>query len=177
MVKNDRRTSNHDKSNGGLADAAAAIDAHGNAVLRLALCRTGNKADAEDVFQTVFLRLHQRAPILDSDEHLKSWLLRVTTNCCNDLYRDIRKRQHVPLDEAMSMEGTCGFPDEDMEHLRQAVSRLPETQRAALHLFYVEGYATDEIALIIGEKPGTVRAHLHRARKTLKTALEGGCHA
>lgn len=64
-----------------------AVGRWGDTVLRLAASRTGNRADAEDVFQTVFLRLHQGGKRFRDDEHLKAWLLHVTVNCCNDLHR------------------------------------------------------------------------------------------
>ena len=157
-----------------LVDIAAAIDACGSAVLHLALCRTGCRADAEDVFQTVFLRLYQKAPAVESDEHLKAWLLRVTVNCCNDLYRNARKHRQVALDEAIAVEAASGLPDEDVDSLKRAMGKLSEKQQVALHLFYFEGYKTDEIASIMDESPATVRSYLHRARKALKITLEGG---
>ena len=113
-----------------------AVGRWGDTVLRLAASRTGNRADAEDVFQTVFLRLHQGGKRFRDDEHLKAWLLHVTVNCCNDLHRSPWHRK-----------------------------------RTAVHLHYYEGYATEEIARITGERPATVRSHLHRARKALKIDL------
>ena len=157
-----------------LAGVAAAIDACGDAVLHLALCRTGCRADAEDVFQNVFLRLHQKAPAFQSPEHRKAWLLRVTVNCCNDWHREAQKRPRVEFDEAIAVEGPGGLPDDEADELRRAVAQLPAQQQTALHLFYFEGYSTEEIAQIMGERPATVRSHLHRARKTLKIMLEGG---
>ncbi|WP_080803278.1 RNA polymerase sigma factor [Arabiibacter massiliensis] len=157
-----------------LADVAAAIDSCGNAVLHLALCRTGSRADAEDVFQNVFLRLHQSAPKLESEEHLRAWLLRVTVNCCNDWHREARKHPRTAFDEAIAVEGRGGLPDDEADELRRAVAQLPARQQTALHLFYFEGYSTEEVARITGERPATVRSHLHRARKTLKIMLEGG---
>lgn len=157
-----------------LADVAAAIDSCGDAVLHLALCRTGCRADAEDVFQNVFLRLHRNAPTFESEEHLKAWLLRVTVNCCNDWHREERKRPRVEFDEAIVVENTGGLPDEEADELRRAVAQLPARQQTALHLFYFEGYSTEDIAKITGERPATVRSHLHRARKELKIMLEGG---
>lgn len=164
---------NNNETHARTADIAAAIDAHGDAVLRFALCRMRNRADAEDVFQTVFLRLFQHAPTFENDTHARAWLLRVTANCCNDLYRDTLRRRQVPIDEASQFEGASGFPNKQTETLQSAIAELPEAYRTALHLHYVEGYKTHEIAAITGEKPGTVRAHLHRARKALKAALEG----
>ena len=52
------------------------------------------------------------------------------------------------------------------------LATLSEAQRTAVHLFYFEGYSTDEIARITGERPATVRSHLHRARQALRLELE-----
>ena len=56
-------------------------------VYRLAYARTGCRADAEDVMQEVFLRLIKAGPTFAGQEHAKAWLLRVTSNCANDLFR------------------------------------------------------------------------------------------
>lgn len=155
-----------------------AVGRWGDTVLRLAASRTGNRADAEDVFQTVFLRLHQGGKRFRDDEHLKAWLLHVTVNCCNDLHRSPWHRRRAALgDEDMARlanrpdlddpEGVAGRDDE----LEAALARLTDRQRTAVHLHYYEGYATDEIARITGERPATVRSHLHRARKALKIDL------
>ena len=155
-----------------------AVGRWGDTVLRLAASRTGNRADAEDVFQTVFLRLHQGGKCFRDDEHLKAWLLHVTVNCCNDLHRSPWHRRRAALgDEDVARladrlgpnapEGAAGRDDE----LEAALARLSDPQRTAVHLHYYEGYATDEIARITGERPATVRSHLHRARKALKIDL------
>ena len=130
------------------------------------------------MFQTVFLRLHQGGKRFCDDEHLKAWLLHVTVNCCNDLHRSPwhRKRAALGDDDVARLadrpgpnapEGAAGRDDE----LEAALARLSDRQRTAVHLHYYEGYATDEIARITGERPATVRSHLHRARKALKIDL------
>ena len=155
-----------------------AVGRWGDTVLRLAASRTGNRADAEDVFQTVFLRLHQGGKRFRDDEHLKAWLLHVTVNCCNDLHRSPWHRKRATLgDEDVARladhpdpNATEGAADRDDE-LEAALARLTDRQRTAVHLHYYEGYATEEIARITGERPATVRSHLHRARKALKIDL------
>ena len=155
-----------------------AVGRWGDTVLRLAASRTGNRADAEDVFQTVFLRLHQDGKRFRYDEHLKAWLLHVTVNCCNDLHRSPWHRKRATLgDEDVARladhpdpNATEGAADRDDE-LEAALARLTDRQRTAVHLHYYEGYATEEIARITGERPATVRSHLHRARKALKIDL------
>ena len=64
-------------------------------------------------------------------------------------------------------------PDGDSGDVAEAVFALPANQRAAVHLFYYEGYSTGEIAKILGQRPGTVRSHLSRARARLKLELKG----
>ena len=153
----------------------AAIDRWGDAVLRLARSRMGNAADAEDVFQTVFLRLLQSAPRFADDEHAKAWLLRVTVNCCNDAHRAPWRRRRAVFDEDAAKSVPAPEPpdadDERLDQLQEALGRLTGRQRAAVHLHYFEGYSTDEVARITGERPATVRSHLHRARKALRIEL------
>ena len=168
----------------------SAMERWGDTVLRLATSRMGNVSDAEDVFQTVFMRLLQSRDRFVDDEHLKAWLLRVTVNCCNDAHRSPWSKRRSELDDATAAKLRASELDEpgrerpddalarrDLERgeLSAALARLTPRQRTAVHLFYFEGYATDEIARITGERPGTVRSHLHRARKALKIDL--GAHS
>ena len=66
-----------------------AMDTCGDAVYRLALCRLNSRADAEDVYQEVFLRLLRGDTDFRDTEHLKAWLLRVTLSRCADLRRSL----------------------------------------------------------------------------------------
>ncbi|WP_241156475.1 MULTISPECIES: RNA polymerase sigma factor [unclassified Adlercreutzia] len=152
-------------------DVDEAIDVWGDTVMRVAQRLTGNTADAEDVFQTVFMRLLRSKVRIESDEHLKAWLIRVTVNCCYDVLR--KRRPTAILDEESAI-----TRDEDpclsKTPLESAIDALvPPIRRTVIHLYYYENYSTEEIASIIGEKPATVRSHLHRARKALRISLEG----
>lgn len=147
-----------------------AMERCGDAVYRLALCRLGGRADAEDVYQEVFLRLLRDTTDFRDDEHLKAWLLRVTVNCCNDLCRSAWFRRTAPLEAAPD----AAAPAQDgNDELWQAVRTLPDDLRIVVWLHYVEGYGTDEIAPLVGCRPATVRTRLHRARKKLRIELEG----
>lgn len=147
-----------------------AMEQYGDAVYRLALCRLDSRADAEDIFQDVFLRLLRDKTEFRDGEHLKAWLLRVTVNCCNDLRRSAWFKRTAPLEAAPDAAAT--MPETHSE-LWQAVHALPDDLRTAVWLHYVEGYGTDEIASLVGCRPATVRTRLHRARKRLKFELEG----
>ena len=147
-----------------------AMEHCGDAVYRLALCRLGGRADAEDVYQEVFLRLLRDTTDFRDDEHLKAWLLRVTVNCCNDLCRSAWFKRTAPLEAAPD----AAAPVHDgHDELWQAVRALPDDLRTVVWLHYVEGYGTDEIASLVGCRPATVRTRLYRARQKLKLELEG----
>ncbi|MDO4270232.1 MAG: RNA polymerase sigma factor [Eubacteriales bacterium] len=147
-----------------------AMERCGDAVYRLALCRLGSRADAEDVYQEVFLRLLRDTTDFHDAEHMKAWLLRVTLSRCSDLRRSAWFKHTAPLEAAPD----AAAPETDGHgELWQAVGALPDDLRTAVHLHYVEGYGTEEIAAMVGCRPATVRTRLHRARKQLKLDLEG----
>lgn len=146
-----------------------AMRLHGDTVYRLALCRMQNTADAEDVYQDVFLRLLQQTADWD-DEHMKAWLIRATLNRCADLHRFRLRRPALSLEEVREVAGAV---EESRAEVWEAVARLPEKLRTAVHLHYAEGYSTEEIAALLGVPPATVRTRLHRARRQLKDLLGG----
>ena len=80
-------------------DVIALFHRYKDPVYRLALSFTGSAADAEDVTQTVFLKYLETQPELEVGKE-KAWLLQVTANQCRDLWRRLRRRATVPLDEA-----------------------------------------------------------------------------
>ena len=147
-----------------------AMKTYGDTVYRLALCRLQNAADAEDVYQDVFLRLlGQRTGSWDG-EHLKAWLIRTALNRCADLGRARKRRGAISLDEGPDMARPV---DEAAAELWDAVGRLPEKLRTAVHLFYGEGYESGEIGALLGVPAATVRSRLRRARAELKDLLGG----
>lgn len=151
-----------------------AVDLWGDTVLRLAFCRTRNTADAEDITQTVFLKLCQRAEGFTSDEHMKAWLLRVTITSSADKMREPWNRHRQLLGGANGTEDQPIYNRElnqEESLITEAVALLPEKQRIAIHLFYYEEYPIIDIANIMQENPSTVRSHLHRARAALRTLI------
>ena len=135
-------------------------------VYRLAFSQTRSKADADDVFQEVFLRYLKSAPHFASEEHRKAWLLRVTINCSKTLWAAARLRAWQPLPD-----GAAAAPAEQAD-LRFALLQLPAKYRAVIHLFYYEDLSIEQIAAILHRKPSTVRTQLTRARYRLKELLK-----
>ncbi len=143
------------------------MERYGDMVYRLALAQTHSSHDADDVFQEVFLRYLRAAPAFREEEHRKAWLLRVTVNCCKKLHGSFWRRHTVALSEALPAQN----PEEG--ELLGLLEGLPPKYRAVLHLYYYEGYATEEIAAILGRSPGTVRSQLSRGRALLRDAWKG----
>lgn len=147
------------------------IQRYSDMVYRIAYARTGNRADAEDVYQEVFFHLFARQPALDNDEHLKAWLIRAACNTSINLVKSAWRRLVRPMPEGFDPpEGSA--TEAAGEVLRGALRRLPERYRTAIYLHYYEGLSTEEIARILGEKPTTIRTRLRRGREKLRAMLE-----
>ena len=143
----------------------AVIRRYSDMVYRLAFARTGNRSDAEDLYQEVFLRYLTRAPAFTSEDHRKAWLLRVAVNCANRFHTAPWRKRTEPLSEALSV------PAPEGEDLWEELRRLPERDRTVLHLYYYEDMTTEEIAQMLDRNPATVRSQLLRARAKLKKLL------
>lgn len=163
------------------------VATYADLVLRVAYARLGSFADAQDICQTVFLKLlilsRKGLARFNDTEHEKAWVVRTAINACIDLLRRESSRAVVSLDGNMgelasgglgdAEDGTGGIDDEACEVL-DAVNALPPLYRQAVYLHYYEGYSVKEISTMTGETPGTVRKHLSRARAKLRPILEGG---
>lgn len=144
-------------------------------VYRLAYARTRNKADAEDLFQEVFLKCHKANQQFSSEEHCKAWLIRVTVNLSKNLLASAwQKRIVLKEDPSWNSEkdGACPL-ENDKGEVFYAVMKLPEKYRIVIHLYYYEDYSVSEIANILNRKDSTVKTQLFRARELLKQNLKG----
>lgn len=135
-------------------------------VYRLAFARTGSRDDADEVFQEVFLRYFRKKPAFRDEEHRKAWMIRVTVNCCANLWNSPWKRRMEPLTEDMVRE----TPEDN--GLWEQLQKLPDKYREVIHLFYYEQMSLEEISRVLHRKNSTVRTQLTRARTMLKILLE-----
>lgn len=143
------------------------LTCHGNSVLRLAYSYLHNLSDAEEILQDTLIQFLKTTPVLDSPAHEKAWLLRVAANLSKNRLDYARVRRVDELDEGLIAEER-----EDLSFVWEAVKALPVSQREAIHLFYHEGYATAEIASMLGRREATVRSDLRRGREKLKAVLK-----
>ena len=139
-------------------------DRHADMVNRVALSMLRSPQEAEDVVQTVFLRLLERdVEVFPGKE--RALLARMAVNCCKNELGSARRTRTVPLEDQ-----ELPVQPEDREVLR-AVLDLSEKYRTVVMLHCIEGYTFAEIAEILGIGPSAVSMRLHRARKLLAKDL------
>ena len=139
------------------------VHTYSNMLFKLCFSMLCNNADAEDAVEDTFVKYITKNPQLQDEEHTKAWLIRVATNVCKDLYRFNKRRDHLNIDDIQNYCKT-----EEHSEILEAVMSLPEKFRIIIHLFYIEGYKTDEIARILSISPSAVRKRLQYARNELR---------
>lgn len=145
-------------------DYAALFREYRDDVYRLAVCYTKSREDAEDVCQTVFLKLMEQRSFQPGKE--KQWLLRVTANECRNLLRSHWWKTTVPMEDTIAVE-----PPEINEVL-QSVLALEPKYRVVVYLHYYEMLSTAEIASLLHITRSAVTTRLSRARQMLKETLK-----
>lgn len=146
-------------------------------VYRLAYSLVRTRADADDIYQEVFLRYMQKEPIFESAEHEKAWFLRVTINCSKNFWKSPWLQRRVAMDmedidETVAKNTELVYGEcEETSILIDIVKQLPRKYRVVIHLFYYEELSVEEIAKITKAKASTVRTRLTRARRQLKNLL------
>ena len=143
---------------------------YGDMLYRVAFHALRNRADAEDVTQTVLLRLYQQGGRFDSEEHRKHWLLRVAVNESRRMLRAAWRRSAVPLEEWQEYPAA---EDPAKAELFQAVMALEPKYRLTIYLYYYEGCSVKEVAAALRAKESTVQTWLQRARDRLRRTLSG----
>jgi RNA polymerase sigma-70 factor (ECF subfamily) len=154
------------------------VQEHSPRVYRLAYRLTGNRHDAEDLTQEVFVRVF-RSLSSYTPGTFEGWLHRITTNLFLD---QVRRKQRIrfdalPDDAGDRLAGSDPGPERAWEHnnldhdVQAALDTLPPEFRAAVVLCDIEGLSYEEIAATLGVKLGTVRSRIHRGRAALRQAL------
>ena len=158
-------------------------------VFGLAVRLTGNRQDAEEVLQDVFLAVFQKIGGFRGDSKLSSWIYRITTNAALMKLRKRPKVQQIPLEEelgpAMTAEGMIAepvvdwsrLPDDELERkeltrrIEAAITQLPPDSRSVFVLRDVEGLSTEEACEILSLSEAALKSRLHRGRLFLRKQL------
>ena len=147
-----------------MADVLELFDTYRDDVYRLAVSYTRSPEEAEDICQTVFLKLMEQKHITPGKE--KAWLMQVTANQCRSLLRSAWWKRTAPMDETL--------PAQPMGDLstRAAVMALPPNYRVVVYLHYYEGYTAREIGQLLKLNTSAVTTRLSRARTMLRETLQ-----
>ncbi len=146
---------------------------YANDVLRVSYFYLGDRQQAEDVTQDVFIRLLTAAPDLRPGSE-KAWLLKVALNRCRDIWRAAWVKRVVLGSPALELAPAPDQMDDRLERqeLLAAIRRLPADFRDAILLHYYQGYAINEIAEMLNVPEGTISSRLSRGRKKLEELLK-----
>lgn len=131
---------------------------------RVARCILLNDADCEDAVQQALFKAWENRQKLRDESFFETWLTRILINVSRNMAR--ARRYHAELSEKIPAP-----PVEEGEALAK-LSALPETQRLAISLRYIEGYGVSEIADMTKVPAGTVKWRLYQGRKLLGKLLE-----
>lgn len=151
-------------------------------VYRAAYRITGNAEDAEDVLQTVFLRMWKRDAAQQPVENTSSFLYRSAINASLDVVRSRRRKPDLPLEELEPVLAESAHRRPDRAHvageirawLRRALGRLNPREAQMFILRFFEGKDNPEIARLLDTTPGTVAVTLSRTRSRLEKEFRLG---
>ena len=150
-------------------EAQRLVDTYADLILRLSYTYLNHTQDAQDICQTVFLKLLEKVPAFQSPEHERAWIIRTTANACQGFAeKPLAEKPPPPWRRAAAVPA----PQPEEGSLLAAVNQLPPQYRAVIYLHYYEGYSAQEIARMLRKTPSAVASLLHRGRRRLKTLLE-----
>ena len=136
----------------------------------------GQREDAEDLVQEAFIAALEKIDTFDGDRDFGPWFYRILVNRCLNARKSRARRstQDLPADAASGTASPLVSTEraELRDRLREAMQELPERQRVIVTMFDLEGFTSPEIAEVLGISDGTVRWHLHQARRVLREALD-----
>ncbi|HEX6587418.1 MAG TPA: sigma-70 family RNA polymerase sigma factor [Longimicrobiales bacterium] len=150
---------------------------HLRACRAVALAVSGEAAAAEDVAQDAFVQAIERIDDCRQPDRFRAWLLQIVRNRARNLVRDRRDARHESVD-VVPLYNRSPLPDADAanaelrDRLLTALAKLPGTRREVLLLHDLEGWKHEEIADALALPVGTVRSHLHHARRAMRRELE-----
>ncbi len=167
------------------------VRCHQQEVFAVALRMLGDRDEAEDIAQDVFVRAYRAIGAFRGEAKLSTWLVSITMNLCRNRRRWWARRKRLIVasldDPVETEEGSLGqevadpspgtaqvaVGREQQQFLMEALQALDEASRAVIVLRDVQGYAYEEIARMMSCQVGTVKSRLNRARLKLRALLDG----
>ncbi|PMB52916.1 RNA polymerase sigma factor SigZ [Fischerella thermalis CCMEE 5201] len=143
------------------------------------LQRVNNPADADDILQEVFVRIHQHLTTVRASDRLQSWIFAITRNAIIDYYRKVERQPGFTSEAALETlavdEDPEIFNQQMASCLRPLLEHLPEPYREAVHLAELEGMTQAAIAQELGISLSGMKSRVQRGRQKLKDLLQTCC--
>jgi len=150
------------------------------------LSRLVGESEAEDLAQSVMVKVSEGLPSFRGDSNLSTWIYRIATNVGLDALRRKAARpqvenevdlgeEEVPQGAQVPSAETAATREEMNACIREFIERLPENYRMVITLSEIEGFTNEEITQILGISLDAVKIRLHRAREKLRRELGDGC--
>lgn len=136
-------------------------------IFKLSMTYLGNKSDAEDITQDVFVKLFTTNQEFETPQHERYWIIRVTINACKNHLGAFWNKNTVGMDTIQDMPHNDTYSE-----LTDMLYNLPSKYRLVLYLYYYEGYSIEEISSTLKIGKSAVKMRLKRGREKLKLDLE-----
>jgi len=145
---------------------------YGNKLFGLCLRMSGNRGEAEDLMQEIFVILIKKINAFRGDAKFSTWLYRVAVNTCISHLRK-RKGTKVDIEDHVTNPAMTTRPDPLAQRaaLKKAISELPEGYRTAVVMHDIQGFNHKEIAEILGITEGASKSQLFKARRKLREMI------
>jgi RNA polymerase sigma-70 factor (ECF subfamily) len=154
------------------------VDRYKNLVYGIVTRMVSDRAQADDLAQEVFLKVHRGLPYFRGEARLSTWIYRIVSNVCTE--NRSRHSREVPLEDGRDdrprpERGAAdgAFADVELrDRLNKALAQLPDHYRVLVAAHYLEGVQYDALAEALGLPIGTVKTHLYRAKRRLRELLD-----
>lgn len=156
---------------------AELVDAHKDLVHAMVWRLARDRSQLEDLAQDVFLKVHRGLPYFRGEARLSTWIYRIVINVCSQA--NTRRPREASLDaergrrpiEPRRIDAAFGEM-ELRDRLDKAIAKLPDEYRVLIAAHHLQGVQYDALAEALGIPLGTVKTHLHRAKRRLREILD-----
>ncbi len=155
------------------SDLESVIDRYSDMLYKICFLILKNEQDTKDVLQETFLIYYTKQPKLESEEHKKAWLIKVSQNKCKEFLRFHKRHAAIPLEDMEeTLVITDGMNANDKEIL-SIIWDLDYKLKSVVILHYIEGYTVNEVASLLKTSPSAVKKRMQRAREKLSVKFKG----
>jgi RNA polymerase sigma-70 factor, ECF subfamily len=153
---------------------ALAVHSTQDSLYRFLVHLLRDEDEARDIFQDTYVRVFRGLDGFRGDANITTWVLRIGRNLAWNRHRRAKTRQAIETSlEGSDLDPPAAETRQTHGDLHLALTYLPDVQREAVLLFYMEGFSVEDVARVTGRPANTVKSDLARARTRLREHLEG----